>query len=351
MGRVFGTASINGNIWYFDARNRVLKEIRQSDMSLTKIVRLFEGSKNNYRVSCVVNNTVYCAPGQSDSILKYDIEVGKLEELKIDESKNELTFFSTSVLKYNNQLIFIPFLRGTPFIFLDLISGKVTTNYSIVNRIEKELEKELDCLFRYGVLCEEDELLLPSFRTNHVVKLNLSDFSFELIPIGKNGHKVISIVRDNAHAYALVAENPCVYVLDEQKAGVEKEIVLTEDKEVAVLAMVDCGDYLLIPQRNPGKSFIYDKNTDAVVELDLCRGNEFSSETAFTNACPISGDQVALILKDTDDAFGIWDIKRRKIQWHPVKGKTSEKYLNKVYFNENQEYELKGYIDFINVAK
>lgn len=346
MGSIYDVQIVNENwLFYYEVLSGCIKKINLANCSLESVIMIREKIKTEYTVGVVVGNYIYYVPNNKGNILKYNYLTNDVKEIFLPKIEGILC---TSIILKGKTIIFVPFVKEMPFIKLDIENDKVDIWQDVSTKVQKCVNKT-NLLFRNALIYGE-KILLPAFRTNQLFEINICNGELKEHLIGMDGEYLISILKDEKNIYILATNNmPSIYVLGSD-LKVKERVILAKEKNTVLLSMEDCGDYILIPQRENGLSYLFYKDTSVVEKVDLFENNEGLRGKAVTKARRINESTVLLVIKDIDSVFGFWNINDKKIEWMEVEGADLEVIRNNEFRFENNNCNLKTLIRSIKTV-
>lgn len=347
MGSLFDIQVIDEKyLYYYDVVNKCIKTIDIELRKLIRIKKLHSDVGCDYTVGVVCNDKIIYAPMNCNKILCFDYVKSKTEEIYI----NDENMFSTSIINDNEDYLIIPFASDASILCYLSTVKKTKCLLELTHSIKKIVTSKQNLLFRNALL-NDNRLLLPSFRTNQLIVLDFKTNSIKELRLGNNDHYLITIIEDDDLFYVLAANKlPTIYLLDKKKLAVVGEEVLSEE-QMQLLCMIDCGEYILIPQREKGQSFIFNKNTYKITQFDICCDNTFTEEKAITCAKKVDDNHVWLALKDTDRWFCEWTIDTKKAAWVEIYGNAEEYIVDGSYVKETEQCNINNLIESLKVFR
>ncbi len=330
-----GIAVDRNSYWYIDTAARLLVEIDKNNKEVKS--RIFIPISVGIPYSgngVVVDDKVFFQLLYTRFILVYNKKIGELSfiRLRLEEDIDESPQVD-SLIKFCGSIFLVPW-KYSALVKIDINTLEPEYFIEPISAIDYRMHH--DELFRYGCQLDNERWVFAHNHSNKLIVFNIVNKEIEVICVDKNNIYMENVCSDTKYIFVLARNRGYFYILDKRSYTVIKKIELEHGDNSFFSCIIDCGEYILILQRNAEKSYCVNKYTWDVEKVDIFADTLFD-HGIIRYAGYFSDKIVWMTRKGKKNIYiGFYDITTKSTKWDVIPG-----------IKENRFYTMKHYIHIV----
>lgn len=358
----------NGNeIWFINYNALCSLNKRTGEISVEMFLQEDIQKRNLYRYSVLCEDKLVFIPTAAEKILIFDLGLRTSLEIDIKVPIHDAYNLYSEDNKFMTAAVwknYVFLIGGTysAIIRLDIVTNELIYIYDIHKELTR-LVKNQTLFFAGQCLVEKNMLYIPTASSSLLLILNMETLEFELTAVGENGGNFVGICKSDNDIWLTGTDRRLArYNLSTKRCEVfQIPVDYTGIGSPYVKIACDQGKVYLYGY-NVYKHFIYDIESKQFTEMKLQMGADLDIERVSfyflygkdswfegycrEQRCFIQIDNWNRInniyyLENTKEVLDRWEMDRLKKKYAGIFQEKGSP------LGENQEYNLKGYIEYI----
>ena len=324
MIEVLGLVVDSDSIWYVSGNSQVLINLSKEFLVKKKVpLTKIQDFDVAYSDGIAYGDELIFAPMNGDGILFFNKKSHEYYFIKIDKPCNINCF--NKIIQKDDTVFFVPWSYHA-LIEMNLKTKKLRYHTIPVESI-KNGHLHSEYFFKEAFWFNEDIIGLPSYCSNEIVLYNYKNEKVSIMKIGEKDTFFQTCIYSDNLIYLLPRNENILYVLNKDFLEVDKIVLGENDSNIyknlhyPVVSyyadIIDCGEYILAIQNESNNSYIIDKKTLKVKDIELVP-HYFKKNKKMWNAKKISNKTIILTGLYNDSWLGEFDIDSKTIRWYEL---------------------------------